>query len=134
MVLHLSYSSVCGVFFLAYLINFCIKNMCHIFMFISFYICFLINPSARPIHVLIKPILIDLGSIVVVGLNSAAWKYCDNYSLVVWSRILFSTVFDCCVTRGASHIPVCLFLVSFHIFCPLFWTVSPCWYSIMMHP
>ena len=38
--------------------------------------------------------------------------------LVVWSRMLFTTIYDCCVSRGTYQIPVCLFLVHFIICFP----------------
>ena len=73
-----------------------------------------------PGHVLRKPSLIDLRRLVVVGKNSAAWKYIVNFGFVVWAIILFTTVFDCCVTRETYHITACLLLVPFNIICHIF--------------
>ena len=66
---------------------------CPVVIFIHFYICFLINTSVRPGHVLSKPILVALMRIADVGLNSVTWKYCASSGLVVWDRMLFTTFF-----------------------------------------
>ena len=66
---------------------------CPIVIFITFYICFFINTSMRPVQVLRKPCFITLRRTIVFGLKSAAWKYCAGSGLVVWARILFSTIF-----------------------------------------
>ena len=87
-------------------------NRCRIVMFVGFCISFLINPSARPIHILRKSRLIDLEGLVVVGINSLAWKYYANYSLVVWSRILFSTFF---VVVFPEELPTFLFVCSWFL-------------------
>ena len=65
----------------------------------------------RPGQVLRKPCLIALKRLSVFRLKIAVWRYCDSSGLVVCSRMSFATVYDCFVSRGTSHIPVCLFLV-----------------------
>ena len=55
------------------------------------------------------------------------WFSCPGHNFL-------STSSDCCVSRGTSNIPVCLFLVTFIISCPLFWTDISCLYSVMLHP
>ena len=108
--------------------------MCPILVLIYFYSCILINPSVRPRHVLRKPCLINLRRRVFVGIKISTWKYFENSALVVWSRILFTICFYCCVSIGTSHIPVCLFLVPLNIICPLFCTVIICCSSLTVHP
>ena len=94
---------------------------------------FFINPSVRTSHFLRKPIFIALSGLVVVGLKTGAWKYCESSDLVVWSRILFTTIFDCCVSRETSHVTVCLFLVPFIICCTFLWTDVSCWSWLIHH-
>ena len=110
-----------SVFF--FLVDFIPCNlMCRrlIVVFINFFICKLINPYVRIGNVLITPRLISTRMIVVVRIKNAARKYCAASGLVVQTIILFTTIFYCCVLRGASHIPVCLFLIHFNIYCPFF--------------
>ena len=120
-VLHLSSRSVYGGFFLVDCIPFLLICRCPIVVYIGFSVCLFINPSVGPVRVLSKPRLIVFVRLVVVGLKSAACKYCASSGLVVWDRILFTTVFGCCVSRGTSHIPVfccsrlyLLFVVGFY--------------------
>ena len=116
----MSSKSVSGGF---YMIGFspCIPMFrCPIVLFIDFYICLLMSFSVRLAQVLRKPCWILLRSVSVVGLKSDAWIYCASSGLFVYSRMPFATISDFCVSRGTSHIPVCLFLVPFTICCPFF--------------
>ena len=88
----------------------------------------------RPSQVLNKPCLVALRRIIVVGIKSVTSRYCANYGVVVWARIVFSKISDFCVSRGTFHIPVCLLLVPFIIFCPVFWTDVYFLSSGMVHP
>ena len=134
LVLHFSYRSVSGVFFLVDFSPYFLMCWCTIFVFINFYRCFFINPSVRPVQVLSKPSLISLKRLVVVRMKSAAWKYCASYGFVVWSITLFNTFFYCCVSRLTSHIPDCLLLVPFIVCFPFFLTEVSCWSSEMVNP
>ena len=42
--------------------------------------------------------------------------------------------FYCYISRGTSHIPVCMFLVYFNICCLFFYTVIYCLSSVTVHP
>ena len=108
--------------------------MCPIVVLPDFSKFFLVRFSVRSGQVFRKPCLIALRSIYVVVLNSSAWRYCASSGLVVWARILFASDSYCCVSRGTSHIPVCLFLVPFIISCPFLWTVISCLSSVVVHP
>ena len=55
--------------------------------------CFLINIYVSPDHVLRKPNLTSLIRLAGVGINSAERKFCASSGLVVWTRILFTTIF-----------------------------------------
>ena len=107
---------------------------CTIVLSANFSICFFINPSIRSVHFLRKPFFVSLSSIFAVGINGAVWKCCVNSGLVVRDRILFTAGFDCCVIRVTSHIPFCLFPVTFNICYPLFWAVIYFWYSVIVYP
>ena len=98
-----------------------------------FSICFVMSFSVRPGQFFRKPLFIALGSIAVFGLKNTAYNYCDSSGLFVWVRMLFTTVSDCCVSKGTSHITVCLFLVDFIISCPLLRTNISCLSSLMVH-
>ena len=76
-----------------------IMSRCPAVMFIDLYRCFLTNNYVRTSHVLRKPRFF-------VTIKSMAQKYSASSGLVVWNRIRFTTIFDCCVSRGTSHIPV----------------------------
>ena len=107
---------------------------CPIVVLINLYRCLLINPYAMPGHVLTNTCLISLMRLVTDELKIAAWKYFANSGLIVWDRILFTVVFDCCVISGTSQFPVCLFIVTLNIFCPIFCNIIFCWPSVMVHP
>ena len=93
---------------------------CPIFVLIYFSILFLTISYIRPGQVFRKTCLVDLSRVAVVGMKSDWWRYWASSGLVAWSRMLFVTTSYCCVSRGNSHIPVCLFLTNFIIPCPLF--------------
>ena len=57
---------------------------------------------------------------LVFGLKSAACKYCTSSYFYVCVIMLFVTASDCCIYRGTSHIPACLFLVSLIIYCTFY--------------
>ena len=132
-VLQFPYRSVSGVVFMVDFIPCRFMFRCPIVVPVYSSRCLLINTSVRPVHVLSKKLLIAFSRLVVVEINSAAWKYFVSYGLVVWARILFTTGFYCFVIRGNSQIPVCLFLVNFNVCCPLFWTVIYFWSSFILH-
>ena len=94
---------------------------CPIVVFIYSSRCFLMIFYVRPGQVFRKHFLIALRRLAVVGMKSAARRYCTSYDLVVWDRMLFATTSDCFVSRRTSHIPFCLFLVTFIISCPFLW-------------
>ena len=73
-----------------------------------------------------KPCLIALRRLGVVGLKSLTWIYCVSSELVVWAKNVCATISDCYVSRGTSHISVCLFLVPFIICFPFFGTAISC--------
>ena len=58
----------------------------------------------------------------MVGIKSAACRYCDSSGLDVCDRMLFVTASYFCVSRGTSHILYFFFLVPLIISCPFFWT------------
>ena len=105
-----------------------------IVVFLYFSRCFLVSFSVRPGQVFRKPCLIDLRRIYVVGLKSAAWRYCNRSGLVLWSRILFYVASDYFVSWGTPQIPVFLFLVPLSFSCPFFWTYISCSSSVVVHP
>ena len=94
---------------------------------------FLGDFSVRPGHVFIKPCLITLRIVAVVGLKSSACEYWASYGFEVSSRILFTTFSDCCGPRGTYHIPVFLCLFTLIISSPFFW-MKICLSSVMVHP
>ena len=102
-------------------------------MFPFFSICLLIS-FLVPRHVFRKPCLMDFIRLAVVGLNSAACKYCAGSGFYVCARMLFIIATGCWFYRGASHIPFFLFLVPLIIFCPFYWTDIYCFSSLMVHP
>ena len=95
---------------------------------------FLMRFSVRLGQFFTKHRLIALRRLAVIGLKCAACRYCDSFGLFVWSRMLFTTVSDCCVYRGTYHILVCLFLVYFIISCQFFWTDTSFLSSVMVNP
>ena len=105
-----------------------------IVVFLYFSRCFLVSFSVRPGQVFRKPCLIDLRRIYVVGLKSAAWRYCNRSGLVLWSRILFYVASDYFVSWGTPQISVFLFLVPLSFSCPFFWTYISCSSSVVVHP
>ena len=107
---------------------------CPIVVFINFSRCLLMKFSVILVQVFWKPFLIALKRLDVVGMKNEACIYCDSYSFVVWAMMLFSITSDCCVSRGNHHIKVCLFLVTFIICCPLFWTYIYCLFSMVVNP
>ena len=100
LVLHLSSRYVSGGLFLVYYSPCLIMCRFPIVVFIYFSILFFVNPSLRPGQVLSKPIFIYLRMLVVVELKSVTCKYCAGSSLVVWSIMLFTTIFDFFCLRG----------------------------------
>ena len=71
--------------------------------------------SVSPGQVVRKPCFIELRRIDLIGMKSVACRYCASSGLVVWSRMLFTIIYECCVSRVTSHITVCLLLVPFII-------------------
>ena len=106
---------------------------CTIFLSIHFSVCLLMSSSVRPFQVLRKPCLIALVRFAIVGMKSAARRYCHISGLGVWTIMLFATIYYCCFYRVTYHIPVCLFLLIFIIICPLFWNDISCLSSVMLH-
>ena len=91
---------------------------CPIVLFFDFLRCLLMIFYLRHGQVISKPCLIALSRLDVVGIKSAAWMYCVSSGLVFWSIMLFFTASDCCISRGASTILFCFFLVPFIIYFP----------------
>ena len=118
--MYLSSRSLSGGFSLVGFIPYLLMCRCLIVVLIYFPICLFINPAVRPGQVFSKPSLIALTRIVFSGVKIVAWRRCASFDLVVWSINLFDTTSDLCVSRGTSHIHVCLFLVPFIICCPFF--------------
>ena len=108
--------------------------MCPIVVCLDFSKCFLMIVSVRPGHVFRKSCLVALSRLSVVGLKSAAYKYWASSSSEVCARVIFTTFSYCCGPRGASHIPVLLFLVPLIISSPFFWMYISCLSSVMLHP
>ena len=101
-----------------------------------FFKIFLMRFSVRPDKVLSKPCLFSFRRLAVVGLKSATCNYCAIYGLFVWARMLFTTVSDCCVSRGTSHIPVsCSWCLLLFIVCYYWLTYLACllWWCIHHH-
>ena len=118
LVLHYSSRSVSIFFFLVDFSSCRLMCRCPIVVFIDFCRCFLVNPSVRPVHVLRKPRVIALRRLVVVGLNSAAWKY----MLHLWfgflgQNIIYHKFF---LIQGNFPHSFFLFLVPFNICCLFF--------------
>ena len=109
-------------------------SRCPIVVLLAFSVCLLISFLVRPCHVFSKPCLMTLARISVVGINSAACKYCASSGSDFCDIMLFIRADGCLVSMGTSHIPVFLFLVSFIIYCPLLWTAISCLYIVMVHP
>ena len=107
---------------------------CPIVVFLDLSRFFLMSFSVIPGQVFRKTCLIALRRLAVVGMQSAACKYCARYGFEVCARVLFTTFSYCCVSRGTSHIPVFLFLVPLIIYDLFFWMDSSCLYSVMVHP
>ena len=103
--------SVSGCFSLVDVTPCLLMCRCPIFVFLDFSRCLLISFLVRPGHVFRNPCLVVLMRLVVVGMNSAACKYCASYDFDVCAIMLFITAAGCWVFRGTSHIPVSLFLV-----------------------
>ena len=82
--------------------------------------------------------LVKSGSLVLVGMNIAAWQYLAGSVLVAWSITFFTiavvsylcSVFD----LGNYYMPVWLLLYTLNIFCPLFWTSVYFCSSVMVQP
>ena len=87
-----------------------------------------------PGQVFSKHCLVALRRLASAWLKRDACRYCASPGLFVWARMFFTTVSYCCVSRGTSHIPVCLFLGTFIISCTLFWNNISCLSSVMVHP
>ena len=104
-----------------------------IFIFIDILICLLVSFYVITGQVFREPFFIALSRLADVGMKSDAWRYCASSGLVVWSRMLFARTSDFVVSKGNSHIPVCLFLVPFIIFCPFFLTDISYFSSVMVH-
>ena len=85
-------------------------------------------------QVLSKLCLIVSMMISIFMLKSEVWRYCGSSGLVVWNIILFTTISDCCVSRGIYLIPICLFLALFIMCCPFFKTKSYCLSIVMINP
>ena len=126
--------SVLGGFYLVYCIPCLLMCRCTIFVFLDFLRCLLISFLLRHSYTFRNPCLVELMRLVVVGLNSAACKYCDSSVFDVCARKLFVTDSDCLVSRDTSQIPVFLFLVPLIIYFPFFWTNISCFSSVMVHP
>ena len=107
---------------------------CTIFVFLDYSRCFLIIFSVRSSHLFRKTYLIALRRLDVVGLRSAACKYCSSYGFEVCPRMLFTTFSYFCGPRGTSHVPVFLFLVPLVTYSPFFWMDISCLSCIMVHP
>ena len=99
-VLLFSSKYVSGGFSLFYWIPCILICRCPIAPLLNFCGCFLMIPSMRPVQVLRKPCLIALRRLDVVGMKSAAWRYCASSGLVVWAIISFPKISDCFVSRG----------------------------------
>ena len=125
--------SVPGGFYLVDCSSYLLMCRCPMVLFLYFPRCFLMS-SVRPVRVFRKPCLIASRRIAVVGLKSAACKYWTSSGFEVYSRMFFTTFYDCCVPRGTSHIPVFLFLVPLIIYFPLFWIEFSYLSSVMAHP
>ena len=133
-VLLLSYRSISVGLSLVYCSPCILMYRCPIVVFLNFSRCLLIGFSVRSGHVFSKDFFIALKRLVVVGLRSAACRYCDSSGLDVCTRILFVADSDCCVSRGTYHIPFFLFLVTLIIYFPFFWTNISCLSSVVVHP
>ena len=96
------------------------------FLLVSFFVI--------PGQVFRKPCLIALRRLALVGINSVACKYWDGYGFEVYVVMFFTTFCDWCRPRGASHIPVLLFLVPLIVSSPFFWVEIYCLYSVVVHP
>ena len=107
---------------------------CPMVVFLGFKRWLLISFSLRPCHVFSKPCLITLRKIVVVGLKSSAFKNCNSSDFYVCAMILFVTDSDCWVSKGTSHIPIFLFLVTLIIYFPFLWTDISCLSNVMFFP
>ena len=116
----LSYRSISVGFSLVDCVPCIIMGMCPVVLFVDFSRCLLISFSVRPVQVFSKPFFIALTRIASVGLKSDALRYCASYGLIFWSRMLFVTASDCCVSRGIYHIPVFLLLVPLIIIISMF--------------
>ena len=104
-----SSKSVSGGFPLVDCSPFILMCRCPIVVFLDFSMCFLMSFYVRTGHVFREHFLISLSRLDVVGLNNYACKYWYISGLDVCARILFTTVSDCWVTRGTSHISVLFF-------------------------
>ena len=112
LVLRLYSSSVSGVLFLVHYSPCCLMCRCPVVVFIDFSRWSFINPYMRPGHFLRKPILIALRRLFVIRIKSAALKYCANSCLVVWARILFTTIF---IVVFPSKLSTLLFVCSWYL-------------------
>ena len=91
----LSYRSIVGGFPLVDFSPCLLMCRCPIVVFLNFSICLLIIFSVRHVHIFRKTCLIVLSRLAIVGLKSAAWKYCASSGFDVCARTLFVTAPDC---------------------------------------
>ena len=94
-VLLLSSRSVSGFFPLVDCNPFIIMCRCPIVVFLDFSRFFLMTFLARLGHIFRNPCLMGFARLSIVGINSAACKYCASYGFDVCSIILFITAAGC---------------------------------------
>ena len=93
-VLILSYRSVSGGFSLVDCSPCLLMFRCPIVVLLDFSICFSIIFSVRPCHIFRKFCLVALKRFAVVGLNSAACKYCASSGFDVFAIMSFVPASD----------------------------------------
>ena len=104
LIFHLSSMSISGGFYMVDCSPCLIMRRCRIVMLVYLSLCFFITPYMMHGQFLSKPSLIAFGRLVVVRMKSFPWIYCASSGLVVFTRMLFSTISNFCLQGNLPHL------------------------------